>query len=122
MSYRGRQPRRDSRRKPSSSNKKYEEEAIVLDVVTPELNKKRGKYSDAHILQVVGTSWFTLLEIVPEEHNTLQLGDTIKLGKDERNNIKTIIGRIGYDELTRVAELQLDTSTFCQMVKYFNTY
>jgi len=76
----------------------------------PEMNRKRGKYSDQSIMQVVGTSWFTLLEVIPEDANVVMLGDTIKLGKDERNKVQTIIGRIGYDDLTRVAELQLDDS------------
>jgi len=111
-----RDSRRDSRRRQSS--KKYEEEAIVLEVISPDMNRRRGKYSDAHILQVVGTSWFTLLEIIPEDPNVIMLGDAIKLGKDERNKIKTIIGRIGYDDLTRVAELQLDETIDLILEKY----
>lgn len=87
--------------------KKYEEKGIILEIITPELNRRRGKYGDEAILQVMGTSWFTLLEIIPEEYNTLMLQDVINIGKDERNNIKTIIGRISYDELTPVAELQV---------------
>jgi putative nucleotide binding protein len=104
MSYR----RNQSRRRPSSGSlKKYEEEAIVLEVITPDMNRRRGKYSDETIIQVVGTAWFTLLEIIPEESNTLMLGDRIKLSKDDRDNVKTIIGRITHDDLTPVGELQL---------------
>lgn len=110
MSYRGRSSRRDRRRdsKRHSSTKKYEEEAIVLEVMSPDVSRRRGKYSDAHIVQAVGTSWFTLLELIPEDPNVVMLGDRIKLGKEERNKIETIIGRIGYDDLTRVAEIQLE--------------
>ena len=106
MSYRSYQPRRDIKnRRPVM--KKYEEEAIILEVITPEQNRRKGKYTDETILQVMGTSWFTLLEIVPEDHNNIMLHDKILLGKDERSNIKTIIGRILFSELTPVAELQV---------------
>ncbi|MHA2501751.1 MAG: DUF655 domain-containing protein [Candidatus Kariarchaeaceae archaeon] len=108
MSYRG-QPRRDrEQRRPSK--KRYEEDAIVLEVISPDRNTRRGRYGDSAILQVVGTSWFTLLEIIPEDHNTLMLGDRIKLGKDERSQVETIIGRIAHEDLTPVGELQLETA------------
>lgn len=109
MSYRGRSRRDNSQRK-GSSQKKYEEDAIVLEVITPDRNRRRGRYGDSAILQVVGTSWFTLLEIIPADHNTVMLGDKIKLGKDERNQVETIIGRIAHDDLTPVGELQLDSA------------
>ena len=109
MSYRGRSRRENPPRR-GSSQKKYEEDAIVLEVISPDRNRRRGRYSDTAILQIVGTSWFTLLEIIPEDHNTVMLGDRIKLGKEERSQVSTIIGRIAHDDLTPVGELQLDSA------------
>lgn len=118
MSYRYRNRRtghrRDDRdrrrqRQPQKSRrqKKYEESAIVLDVIPAEINKRNDRYKDDPIIQAIGVNWFTLLEIVPNDDNTVNLMDTIELSKDNRDNIKTIIGRIKYDQLTHVAELQM---------------
>ncbi len=91
------------------SDKKYEEEAIILDIIPVEFNKRRDRYKDEEIIQAMGTKWYTLLEVIPEDANGLSHHDLIKLNKENRNNIKTIIGRISYDDLSPVAEKNLLT-------------
>ena len=71
------------------------------------MNRRRDKYQDQPIVQAIGMSWFTLLEIIPNDENTIMLQDHIKLSKDERNQVKTIIGRINHGNLTNIAENQL---------------
>lgn len=108
MSRRYKPYRRETKR--SFVNTKQEEEGIILEILDPSNNRKRGKYAEASIIQVVGTAWFTLLEIVPKDVNLLSLGDKIKIDKNEDNNIESIIGRVSFDDLTRVAELQFNDS------------
>lgn len=87
--------------------KKYEEHAIVLDVIPADRNRRRDKYRGEPIIQALGQYWFTILEIIPEDENAIMLQDVIALSKEERNQIKTIIGRGTYENLTKIAELQL---------------
>jgi putative nucleotide binding protein len=79
-------------------------------LITGRDNKKVGGFISFNfigIVQAIGTFWFTLLEIIPNDENTIMLQDEITLSKDERSQVKTIIGRIIYENLTSIAELQL---------------
>jgi putative nucleotide binding protein len=111
LSYRRYQGRRrheyDNRQKGPKKQKKYEENGIVLEVIPTDLNRRRDKYKDQPIVQVIGMSWFTLLEIIPIDENAIMLQDSIVLSKEERSHVKTIIGRIYHENLTSIAELQL---------------
>ncbi len=102
-------PRREQRRYPAQK-KKFEEKGIVLDIVTSEMRRRRDKYKNETIIQILGTTWFTLLEIIPEDANLVNLLDEIELSRDDDNNIKAIIGRIKFEDLTPIGELQLVTS------------
>lgn len=96
------------RRRPSPKvTKKYEEFAIVLDVIPADRNRRRDKYKGEPIIQSLGQYWFTILEIIPEDDNMVMLQDVIALSKEDRNQIKTIIGRVPYENLTKISELQL---------------
>jgi putative nucleotide binding protein len=97
----------DRRRSGPKVTKKYEEYAIVLDVLPADRNRRRDKYKGAPIIQALGHYWFTILEIIPEDDNTVLLQDVIALSKEDRNQIKTIIGRVPYENLTKISELQL---------------
>lgn len=97
----------DRSQRPHKRVKRYEESAIVIEVISPDRNRRRDRYKDAAILQVLGTSWFTLLEVIPEDDNTISLQDTITLSKEDREQVKTIIGRLKYENLTPIAERQL---------------
>ncbi|MHA2248704.1 MAG: DUF655 domain-containing protein, partial [Candidatus Kariarchaeaceae archaeon] len=97
----------NSRKRTPKKSKKYEETGIVLEVIPTDLNRRRDKYKDQPIVQAIGTFWFTLLEIIPNDENTIMLQDEITLSKDERSQVKTIIGRINFENLTSIAELQL---------------
>ncbi|MHA2277015.1 MAG: DUF655 domain-containing protein, partial [Candidatus Kariarchaeaceae archaeon] len=97
----------DHKRSSPRVTKKYEEQAIVLDVIPADRNRRRDKYRGEPIVQALGQYWFTILEIIPEDENTIMLQDVIALSKEDRNQIKTIIGRIPFDNLTKISELQL---------------
>jgi putative nucleotide binding protein len=90
--------------------KKYEETALILDIIEGEISTRKDKYKGQTIVQAIGTNYFSLLEFIPTEEkvSTLVFLDKIELGKDERAEVETIIGRISYDKLTNVAEGQIE--------------
>ncbi|MCE7735429.1 MAG: DUF655 domain-containing protein [Candidatus Heimdallarchaeota archaeon] len=103
----GRDRHGDRRRTSRKVTKKYEEYAIVLDVIPADRNRRRDKYRGEPIVQALGQYWLTILEIIPEDDNAIMLQDVIALSKEDRNQIKTIIGRVPYENLTKISELQL---------------
>lgn len=103
----------NNRERDSSSRrqKKYEETALVLDIIEGEVNTRNDKYKGQTIVQAIGTNYFSLLEIIPtDEIQSVRLMDEIVLGKEERAVVETIIGRISVNKLSNVAESSLEES------------
>ena len=91
--------------------KRYEEYAYVLDFlphVRPGVRiTGRAGYRAGALVQLVGEDFFTLLEALVKEGVTLKPHDRVYVGKEAREEITYIIGRIGYDELTAAAKAEL---------------
>jgi len=87
--------------------KRYEEYAYVLDFLPHGRPGARHGYRAGALVQVVGEEYFTLLEAIAKEGITLKTYDRVYVGKDARDKITYIIGRIGYDELTSNAKVEL---------------
>ncbi|MEM4389327.1 MAG: DUF655 domain-containing protein [Candidatus Micrarchaeia archaeon] len=69
-----------------------------------------GKATDTKrepVAQVVGESFFTLLEVIPKAGVSLQVGERVYIGKGEREKIDHIKTRISYNELTSAAKSEL---------------
>ncbi|MCR4368535.1 MAG: DUF655 domain-containing protein [archaeon] len=84
---------------------KVEEKALVLDYLT------RGRSSDIKtepIAQLLGTEYFTLLEVVPKQGANLSALDEVYVGKEERDKIEFIKKRVAYRELTNNSLQELD--------------
>ena len=80
-----------------------EERAIVLDYLP------RGKstgYKTEPLAQLLGTSYFTLLEVVPKAD--LKIQEEVYVGKDERDKIDYIKRRVPFKELTNTAQMELE--------------
>jgi len=87
----------------------FEEYAYVLDYIFyrgPTLRVRSG-YRARALVQVIGESYFTLLEAVVREGVVLKAHDRVYIGKDPRDKITYILGRIGYDKLTANAKVEL---------------
>jgi putative nucleotide binding protein len=76
----------------------------------------------------VGESYFTLLEAAPKPDAEYNIRDRIFVGKGERTRVGHILGRIGYDELTSAARLELPqiveeivASSEAEFITFFNT-
>ena len=91
--------------------KRYEENAYVLDFLShgkPGFRPTgRAGYRAGALIQSVGEEFFTLLEALVKEGLTLKTGDRVYVGKESREEVTYIIGRIGFDELTAAAKSEL---------------
>ncbi len=91
--------------------KRYEEHAYVLDFLPhgrPGIRPSgRAGYRAGALVQLVGEEFFTLLEALAKVGVVLRSHDRVYVGKDTREEITYIIGRIGYDELTATARMEL---------------
>jgi len=87
--------------------KRYEEHAYVLDYIPHGRPGARPSYRAGALVQVVGEEFFTLLEATIKEGLVLKPFDRVYVGKESREEITYIMGRIGYEELTSAAKLEL---------------
>jgi len=82
-----------------------EDYAVVLDYLP------MGKPTDPKgtpIAQVIGTRYYTLLEVIPKPGADMEIFEKVFVGRGERPKVKTVKGRIHYDELTSLAKSNLD--------------
>jgi putative nucleotide binding protein len=93
--------------------KRYEVYAYVLDFLPHgrpgAMPGTRPGYRAGALVQIIGEEFFTLLEAIAKEGTVLKSSDRVYVGKDARDKITYIIGRIGYDELTSTAKMELAT-------------
>ena len=86
--------------------KKYEEYAYVLDFL---LHGKsvviRGR--EGSIIQGLGEERLNILEILAIDDMTFTTGERISIGKEDRDKVISVLGRLSYEELTREAKDQL---------------
>lgn len=88
--------------------KKYEEYAYMLDHLPQgRPSGSRQAFRAEPIVQVVGEAYFTLLEAVVRVDATFAPHERVYVGKDSREMIENITGRVSYDELTSTAKSEL---------------
>ncbi len=97
-----------SRKKLYKESKKYEDYAYVLDYLPHgRPGMPRASRSATGILQLVGESYFTLLEAFPQRDAEYRIRDRIYVGRGDRAKVDHILSRIKYDELTSAAKAEL---------------
>ena len=102
-----------------------EEKAIVLDFMP---TGKPSAYKTEPLAQVIGKDFFTLLELTPQNGKTFTIGEEVAIGKEGRDKVDVIKGRITYRNLTSSSLAELE-SVITKMVeedkpkflKFFNT-
>ena len=91
--------------------KRYEEYAYVLDFLPHGRSgvrpTGRAGYRAGALVQLMGQEFFTLLEALVKDGVTLKPHDRVYVGKEPREEITYIIGRIRYEELTAAAKMEL---------------
>ena len=89
-------------------DKKYEDFAYVLDYLPHgRPGTTRTSHTSIGVLQLIGESYFTLLEAAPKKDADYNIRDRIFVGKGERALVSHIIGRINYERLTSAAKADL---------------
>lgn len=86
----------------------YEEYAYVLDFLQygrPAIDKSR--HLALPTVQVIGETYFTLLEAEIRAGTEAGLHERVYIGKERREKINRIIGRIGYNDLTANAKAEI---------------
>jgi len=86
----------------------YEENAYILDYLPFGKPGTKGKFRAGAVVQMIGTSYFTLLEANVRSGVVLKPLDKVYVGKESRREITYILGRVGYDELTANARMELE--------------
>jgi putative nucleotide binding protein len=88
--------------------KKYEDYGIVLDFLPQgHPDDPRPIHLREPIAQILGETFFTLLEVVPLKGVTFIPLERIFIGKFKREKVERIKRRIGYEELTAAAKSEL---------------
>src|SRR3989344_596510 len=84
-----------------------EEKAVVIDYLP------LGKSTDMTkqpIAQLLGMSYFTLLEASLKPDSSLSISEVVNVGKENRDKVEHIKGRITHDQLTTGAKNELKTA------------
>jgi putative nucleotide binding protein len=109
-----------------STDKKYEEYAYVLDFL-PRGKSAVIKGREGPIVQAIGEDRLTLLELLAMENKGFEIGERVKIGKEGREKIVSVLGKLTYEELTNEAKNSLPSvveklvkSNEQKYVAYFN--
>lgn len=84
---------------------KREENAVALDFLP---HGKAGEATKEPIAQVLGTTYFTLLEVVLKPGLAVNAGDSVYVGRGERAQVEFIRGRVLYADLTLTAQREAE--------------
>ena len=82
-----------------------EDFAVVLDFLP---HGKAGEAKQEPIVQAVGETYFTLLELVAKAGVQVEIEERVYIGRDQRDKVERIRGRVLYGDLTSAAQRQLD--------------
>ncbi len=86
-----------------------EEFAIVLDFLPHGYPfDPRPSHRKSPIVQAIGRTHFTLLELVPKKEVFLQPLQEVYIGEGKRDQIHHIIGKLQIDKLTATAKTELE--------------
>ncbi len=111
-----------SRNKNQKKPEVREEYAVVLDVFRP------SQFKDEIVIQAIGETLFTLLELSPKPGVQLKLGDRVYIGEGKRDEIQFIKRAIWPEKLTQDGKDELEyvlvelvEKREEEFVKFFNT-
>ena len=90
------------------ADKKYEEFAYVLDFL-PRGKSVVIKGREGPMVQAIGEERLTLLELLAMENQDFESGEKVKIGKEGREKIVSVLGKLAYEELSPEAKATLPT-------------
>jgi len=89
-----------------TSEKRYEEFAYVLDFL-PEGKSAVIKGREGPVIQAIGEERLTILELLAVEDQDFDLGEKLRIGREGRDKIVSVLGKLAYEDLTPEAKSQL---------------
>lgn len=89
-----------------SVDKKYEEFARVLDFL-PRGKSAVIKGREGPMVEAIGEERLTLLELLAMENQNFEVGENVKIGKEGREKIVSVLGKLTYEELSPEAKASL---------------
>ena len=88
------------------ADKKYEEFAYVLDFM-PRGKSTVIKGREGPMVEAIGEERLTLLELLAMEDQNFEAGEKVKIGKEGREKIVSVLGKLIYEELSPEAKASL---------------
>ncbi|MGD0637238.1 MAG: DUF655 domain-containing protein [Nitrososphaerales archaeon] len=89
-----------------SNEKRYEEFAYVLDFLS-QGQSVVIKGREGSIVQAIGEERLTLLELLAADDQDFTLGERLRIGREGRDKIMSVLGKLSYEELTQEAKSEL---------------
>lgn len=88
--------------------RKYEEYAYVLDF-TPRGKSITVRGREGIIIQAIGEERLTLLELLGVQNTTVELGERLYIGREGRDKVASVLGRLEYNDVSQAAKNELPT-------------
>jgi putative nucleotide binding protein len=88
------------------ADKKYEEIACVLDFI-PRGKSVVIKGREGPMVEAIGEERLTLLELLAMENQDFEVGEKVKIGKEGREKIVSVLGKLTYEEMSPEAKASL---------------
>jgi putative nucleotide binding protein len=88
------------------NEKRYEEFAYVLDFLS-QGQSVVIKGREGSIVQAIGEERLTLLELLAADDQDFELGERLRIGREGRDKIMSVLGKLSYEELTQEAKSEL---------------
>ena len=88
------------------ADKKYEEYAYVIDYL-PRGKSAVIKGREGPMVQAIGEERLTLLELLAMENQNFEVGEKVKIGKEGREKIVSVLGKLTYEEMSPEAKASL---------------
>lgn len=85
----------------------YESHAYILAVIPPKMYLRDSRPHSGTVVQAIGESYFTLLELVPQKNVTLNPQERVSIEKSARGKIDHVQRRIAYEDLAAESEAEL---------------
>lgn len=96
-----------------ASDKRYEEYAYLLDFL-PRGKSVVIKGREGPLVQAIGEERLTLLELLAVDNQNFEPGERLRIGREGRDKIVSVLGKLTYDELTSESKNQL--SPVCELI------
>jgi putative nucleotide binding protein len=65
------------------------------------------KGREGSIVQAIGEERLTLLELLAADDQDFELGERLRIGREGRDKIMSVLGKLSYEELTQEAKSEL---------------